>query len=640
MPMTEHTNLAENQVREMPLPAATAGAQRGKNAHFTQDRDYLNMLRDMQQGQWARVVPMLRALQARYPQAAELDALLQDATFRLNLESNWADKVQGVQGFAWSTRSLVTVIPVIALGILLVIGAVYYSRIQRVNAFSTQQQEMLLEAQAALTAGQYGEALDLFEMVLAESPNQAEALRGQNETKRQMKLATDYQLALDHITSGDYKHALELLLALQTAAPGYRDVANQIEEVKIHLGAPQLFADAEFAFSNGLWLSAISQYEGLSQLDSEYETATVQTHLATAYFKAGQQITSLRPTDSTMPKQAKEYFNKATQMKLEDAALVTENQRLDTYMEGTRLVTQNDYEPGITYLAPIYAEQPDYFGGYVAELLYRAYLGVADRYAQNQDLPNALTTYQRAVELGIDQSGLAAKRVEEITQLLTPTPTPIPTPIPVVVVAAAAPVVEAAPVVSWQEQYRGWIAFRSNRDGGEALYIMRSDGSEVQVAPSDIVNNVTQLYQQQQRTADGIQLLYVKQLSDQTGTNIFKVRSDLSETTERDTMLTSYIGTEYDPVWSPDSQSIAFVSNHTGNDEIWVMSQDGSNPRQLTFNNWEWDKHPSFSVDSHQIVFYSNRSGVRQIWVMNTDGSNQTNISHNGADEWDPVWIH
>jgi TolB protein len=104
-------------------------------------------------------------------------------------------------------------------------------------------------------------------------------------------------------------------------------------------------------------------------------------------------------------------------------------------------------------------------------------------------------------------------------------------------------------------------------------------------------------------------------------------------------MLTDYVGTEYDPVWSPDGQSIVFVSNHTGNDEIWSMNQDGGNQRQLTYNDWPWDKHPSFSPDGKQIVFYSNRSGNRQIWVMNSDGSNQVNISSNSADEWEPSWI-
>jgi tetratricopeptide (TPR) repeat protein len=473
---------------------------------------------------------------------------------------------------------------------------------------------------------------------LAEVPEHVEALKGQNETKRQMQLANDYQLALDRIAAGNYKEAMTLLLALQEQAPGYRDVANRIEEVKVNMGAPQLFADAEFAFGNELWLSAISQYEDLRRLDSDYEAAITQQHLATAYFKAGQQMLAVRPSDSTAPKQAKAYFEKAEQMDLSDGALPAEKKLLESYLTGERLVNQNEYEEGANYLFPIFQQRPDYFGGYVAELLYRAYIGVADRYVQTEDLAEALAAYQRAVDLGLDSNGIAAKRVAELNQLIAP-PTTVPAPVSAGVSAPVAAIPTPAPVVTWQEQYRGWIAFRSNRDGGEATYIMRGDGSEAQLAPPEVIYNMTQAYQQQQWSPDGVIFVYVKHVSDQASTNIFKVRSDLPSTWDRDIMLTDYVGTEYDPVWSPDGQSIVFVSNHTGNDEIWSMNQDGGNQRQLTYNDWPWDKHPSFSPDGKQIVFYSNRSGNRQIWVMNSDGSNQVNISSNSADEWEPSWI-
>jgi TolB protein len=62
--------------------------------------------------------------------------------------------------------------------------------------------------------------------------------------------------------------------------------------------------------------------------------------------------------------------------------------------------------------------------------------------------------------------------------------------------------------------------------------------------------------------------------------------------------------------------------------------------QRLTWNAWEWDKHPTWSPDGRQIAFYSNRYiGRRQIWVMNADGTDVRNLSDNPYSDWDPVWL-
>jgi Tol biopolymer transport system component len=100
-------------------------------------------------------------------------------------------------------------------------------------------------------------------------------------------------------------------------------------------------------------------------------------------------------------------------------------------------------------------------------------------------------------------------------------------------------------------------------------------------------------------------------------------------------------GIVYDPAWSPVNNEIAFVSTESQNDEIWVIQHDGTNVRQLTHNQWEWDKHPSWSPNGEQIIFYSNRTGNNQIWIMNKDGSNQQLLMKewNPYNDFDPVWI-
>jgi TolB protein len=114
-------------------------------------------------------------------------------------------------------------------------------------------------------------------------------------------------------------------------------------------------------------------------------------------------------------------------------------------------------------------------------------------------------------------------------------------------------------------------------------------------------------------------------------------------------------GWTWDPAWSPVGNQIAFVSNVSKDDEIWIINHDGSGGLQLTTSNEahnareigkdtfipEVNGHPSWSPDGSQIIFWSNRTGNRQIWIMNADGSNQRLLMNelNPYDDFDPVWI-
>ncbi|MEM7034340.1 MAG: hypothetical protein AAF629_32655, partial [Chloroflexota bacterium] len=100
------------------------------------------------------------------------------------------------------------------------------------------------------------------------------------------------------------------------------------------------------------------------------------------------------------------------------------------------------------------------------------------------------------------------------------------------------------------------------------------------------------------------------------------------------------VGMAYHGAWSPTSERIAFVATESGNDEIWWASRDGSEMRQMTRNEWAWDKHPSWSPNGEHIVFYSNRTGNNQIWVINRDGTEERLLMPaHGSNDWDPIWI-
>ncbi len=94
--------------------------------------------------------------------------------------------------------------------------------------------------------------------------------------------------------------------------------------------------------------------------------------------------------------------------------------------------------------------------------------------------------------------------------------------------------------------------------------------------------------------------------------------------------LTTY---EHDtaPAGSPDASQIAFMSNQSGNWEIYIVGthppegQAPQSPRQLT-RNAARDGLPTWSPDGKWLAFVTDRSGVWAIWVMRPDGADQQKL--------------
>jgi tricorn protease len=97
------------------------------------------------------------------------------------------------------------------------------------------------------------------------------------------------------------------------------------------------------------------------------------------------------------------------------------------------------------------------------------------------------------------------------------------------------------------------------------------------------------------------------------------------------------------PRWSPDGSKVAFVSDKTGEEELWVVAQDGSAPpEQLTSGGKAMRYGPEWAPDGKRIAF-SDKDG--KVYVLTVDDKKVTEIarSHRGQVrdyEWSPRGNH
>ena len=125
-------------------------------------------------------------------------------------------------------------------------------------------------------------------------------------------------------------------------------------------------------------------------------------------------------------------------------------------------------------------------------------------------------------------------------------------------------------------------------------------------------------------------------MSDRDGNDeIYTMAADGSDPVNR----TNNAALDGSPAWSPDGTRIAFQSNRGGNGncEIYTMAADGSDPVSRT-NNAAVDGLPAWSPDGTRIAFTSDRDGNSEIYTMSADGSDPVNRTNNGAIDVQPAW--
>ena len=103
----------------------------------------------------------------------------------------------------------------------------------------------------------------------------------------------------------------------------------------------------------------------------------------------------------------------------------------------------------------------------------------------------------------------------------------------------------------------------------------------------------------------------------------------------RATRITSGLGFDSQPVVSPDGKWIAFISDRSGSNNLWIAKPDGSDARKLSDDKQWGGISPAWMPDS-KFVLVTRRNVKNEFTMFHIDGGK--GIKLGGAEEDDEVW--
>jgi Tol biopolymer transport system component/DNA-binding winged helix-turn-helix (wHTH) protein len=193
----------------------------------------------------------------------------------------------------------------------------------------------------------------------------------------------------------------------------------------------------------------------------------------------------------------------------------------------------------------------------------------------------------------------------------------------------------ASPV--WASDGRSILFTRTEVAGNPSIWRINLSGAR-KIEPLPLSADSSSVLDLSRR---GSRLVYTREISNY---NVWAVdlpppKKSSSRTSNPRPWISS-ISVPENPQFSPDGQQVAFQSQSSGKDEIWVCDRDGSHARQLTHLEAVLSGFPRWSPDGKNIVFHSRPKGSARLYLVSAEGGASHRLGTGEDDAYAPSWSH
>ncbi len=496
------------------------------------------------------------------------------------------------------------------------------------------------------------------------------------QVRRADAIEEHYQAGLTALNDGRYERAAAEFAYILEIEPRHALAQQGLTEARLRLEvkptptlevaqslAEQLLEQAEASYEQQDWVATARTLTQLRALDPTHAQASVEAMLFESLYRAGREF-----LDEDQLEVGISYLDQAIALRPLDADVVAQRRLAVRYLDALSYWGV-DWEVSIQRFEALYASAPDYKD--VAQRLYQAHLRYGDLFADRGEMCPAEIQYSQALRMFSD-SRLEQRRSDAAQVCLVATPAPVdgalpvltPQPIPGFSVGRLAyPVYNGASglydlyalydsgriiriAASADQPFWEWgtgrVVYR-DRATSTIRMMLPEEGVPLQLLPAGqkawpTFSPDSQRLAYAAAGADGIWHIYIANTDGSDEPR--QLAPGWAPAWGRNGLL-AYTGCDAEGVcgiildnpddglaggrltasrqdvaasWAPGGNMLAYMSNVTGNWNLFLLSPEGA-VQQLTDTPSD-EGLPAWSPDGSHMAFVSNRDGNWAIYVM------------------------